>query len=225
MITENSLSVQSLASRYWQWPVKVKNLLSKVLKWDWPTTRHSPTHKISNPIFYLPVEYVTQKHIDHYSKSLLPGQPSLVHSQEPWRHTLQERQTFYCICKHFCGYTNKSLCMHSCLSPGVAILRNSGSWREMPSHVHTGTLRYLHTAITIQNLTDWNIMFNTCYNWKHTDRERKSDIYSGYEVTRACTAIYTFFLADLLDVETMAGCGASLGAFIVLHSNGALRDY
>lgn len=42
IMTENPLSVQSLASRYWQRPVKVKNLLSKVLKWDWPTTKHSP---------------------------------------------------------------------------------------------------------------------------------------------------------------------------------------
>lgn len=45
IMTENPLSVQSLASRYWQRPEKVKNLLSKVLKWDWPTTKHSPTHK------------------------------------------------------------------------------------------------------------------------------------------------------------------------------------
>lgn len=44
-MTENPLFVQSLASRYWQWPVKVKNLLSKVLKWDWPTTKHSPTNR------------------------------------------------------------------------------------------------------------------------------------------------------------------------------------
>lgn len=45
IMTENSLSVQSLASRYWQWPGNVKNLLSKVLKWDWPTTKHSPTDR------------------------------------------------------------------------------------------------------------------------------------------------------------------------------------
>lgn len=45
IMTENPLSAQSLASRYWQRPVKVKNLLSKVLKWDWPTTKHSPTHR------------------------------------------------------------------------------------------------------------------------------------------------------------------------------------
>lgn len=42
IMTEKLLSTQSLDSRYWQWPVKVKNLLSNVLKWDWPTTRHSP---------------------------------------------------------------------------------------------------------------------------------------------------------------------------------------
>lgn len=138
-------------------------------------------------------------------------------------------ETFYCICKHFCGCTYESLCMHSSLSPGVAILRNSGSRREMTSHVHTGTLRYLHTAITIQNLTDWNIMFNTqpCVTTGNTKTGRESGTYigCGCVVTRACTAIYTFFLADLLDVETMAGCGAGLGAFIVLHSNWALRDY
>lgn len=44
-MTENSLFAQSFANRYWQWPVKVKNLLSKLLKWDWPTTKHSPTHR------------------------------------------------------------------------------------------------------------------------------------------------------------------------------------
>lgn len=43
-------------------------------------------------------------------------------------------------------------------------------------------------------------------------------------VTRACTAIHTLLLADLLDVETMAGCRAGLGAFTVLHPDGTLGD-
>lgn len=42
MITEKEFSTQSLANKYWQIPLKVKYLLSKVLKWDWPVTEHSP---------------------------------------------------------------------------------------------------------------------------------------------------------------------------------------
>lgn len=156
-----------------------------------------------------------------------------MHSQEPWRHTLKERQfreeTF-----HVTVYVSiyvfvlmLSLCMHNALSPGVAILRDSGSWREMSAHVHTGTLRDLHTAITIQNLTHWNIVLDTqpCVTTRDRETGRGRGRYNGCEVTRACTAIYTVFLADLLDVETMAGCGAGLGAFTVLHSNWTLGDY
>lgn len=42
MITEKEFSTQSLANKYWQMPLKVKYLLSKLLKWDWPVTEHSP---------------------------------------------------------------------------------------------------------------------------------------------------------------------------------------
>lgn len=42
MTMEKEWSWQSRASRYWQMPLKVKCLLSKLLKWDWPVTRHSP---------------------------------------------------------------------------------------------------------------------------------------------------------------------------------------
>lgn len=42
MTMEKEWSWQSRASRYWQTPLKVKYLLSKLLKWDWPVTRHSP---------------------------------------------------------------------------------------------------------------------------------------------------------------------------------------
>lgn len=42
MITEKEFSTQSLANKYWQIPLKVKYLLSKLLKWAWPVTEHSP---------------------------------------------------------------------------------------------------------------------------------------------------------------------------------------
>lgn len=42
MITEKEFFTQSLANKYWQIPLKVKYLLSKLLKWDWPVTEHSP---------------------------------------------------------------------------------------------------------------------------------------------------------------------------------------
>lgn len=41
--------------------------------------------------------------------------------------------------------------------------------------------------------------------------------------TRA--AVHTVFLADFLDVETMAGSRAGLGAFTVLHPNWTLGDW
>lgn len=42
MTMEKEWSWQSRASRYWQTPLKVKYLLSKLLKWDCPVMRHSP---------------------------------------------------------------------------------------------------------------------------------------------------------------------------------------
>ena len=42
MTTEKEWSWQSWASRYWQTPLKVKCLSSKLLKWDCPVIRHSP---------------------------------------------------------------------------------------------------------------------------------------------------------------------------------------
>lgn len=44
------------------------------------------------------------------------------------------------------------------------------------------------------------------------------------EVTRASAAVHTVFLTDLQNVETVAGCGAGLGAFAVLHPNWTLGD-
>lgn len=91
----------------------------------------------------------------------------------------------------FIGAFPRAMTAHT----GVAVLRDRGSWREMSSHVHTGTLRYLHTAVTVQNLAH-----------------------------RTGAAIRTLFLADLLDVETVAGCGAGLGAFTVQHPNWTLGE-
>lgn len=42
MTMEKEWSWQSRANRYWQTPLKVKYLSSKLLKWDCPVTRHSP---------------------------------------------------------------------------------------------------------------------------------------------------------------------------------------
>lgn len=42
MTMEKEWSWQSWASRYWQTPLKVKYLSSKLLKWDCPVMRHSP---------------------------------------------------------------------------------------------------------------------------------------------------------------------------------------
>lgn len=42
MTMEKEWSSQSWASRYWQTPLKVKYLSSKLLKWDCPVMRHSP---------------------------------------------------------------------------------------------------------------------------------------------------------------------------------------
>lgn len=44
------------------------------------------------------------------------------------------------------------------------------------------------------------------------------------EATGACTAIHTLFFADLLDVETVAGGRAGLGAFTVLHPDWTLGN-
>lgn len=105
---ENSFCEQSFASRYWQWPANVKNLLSKLLKWDWPTTKHSPTHQqqgydIRNEDFISQTKVLASV---YYCSSLSPGQPSLVHSHEPWRHTLHKRdiclKEAYFICNYFC---------------------------------------------------------------------------------------------------------------------------
>lgn len=57
------------------------------------------------------------------------------------------------------------------------------------------------------------------------NREREREGEGGGEVTRTCAAIRTLLLADLLDVKTVAGRGAGLGAFAVLHPNGTLRDW
>lgn len=111
----------------------------------------------------------------------------------------------------------------STLSPGVAVLRDSGPWREMSSHVHTGTLRYLHTATAVQNLThceEKNDVITTTTRVTGGEKGRCRE----WAPTRACAAIHTLFLTDLLDVETMAGCRAGLGAFTVLHPNWTLGD-
>lgn len=42
MTIEKEWSWQSRASWYWQTPLKVKYLSSKLLKWDCPVMRHSP---------------------------------------------------------------------------------------------------------------------------------------------------------------------------------------
>lgn len=56
------------------------------------------------------------------------------------------------------------------------------------------------------------------------ERQREKLRYNS-EVTRACASVHTLLLADLLDVETMASCGARLGAHTVLHPNGTLRNF
>lgn len=53
-------------------------------------------------------------------------------------------------------------------------------------------------------------------------RERKR--HSHWEVTRASAAVHAVFLTDLLNVETVTGCGAGPGAFTVLHSSWTLGD-
>lgn len=179
MMTEKPLSVQSLASRYWQWPVKVKNLLSKVLKCDWPTTKHSPTHRQHTHNGKIRATQYLIFRWNVSGRSLSPGQPSLVHSQEPWRHTLRERDHLETYFKVFLWLY---LGTHRGFSPGVAVLRDSGSWREVSSHVHTGTLRYLHTAITVQNLTHWNTKTRhvTATSDRKTQREEAWWV-SGYQ--------------------------------------------
>lgn len=60
---------------------------------------------------------------------------------------------------------------------------------------------------------------------KNRATERGRGRCSEYDVTWACAAIHTLFLTDLLDVETVAGCRAGLGAFTVLHPNWTLGDW
>lgn len=103
-----------------------------------------------------------------------------MHSQEPWRHTLQKRDN---LARKNCTSLSACSCMHIGFSPGVAVLRDSGSWREMSAHVHTGTLRYLHTAIAVQNFTHWktNTHHVTMTSNRETDRERGMYWVGGYQ--------------------------------------------
>lgn len=100
--------------------------------------------------------------------------------------------------------------------PSVAVLRDGGSWWVMSAHVHAGTLGYLHTAGTIQNFTHWKT--------QASPQELEWQRGSQWEVTRAFAAVHTVFLTDLLNIETVAGCGAGLGAFAVLHPDWTLGD-
>lgn len=57
---------------------------------------------------------------------------------------------------------------------------------------------------------------------RNEQRRRQS---SGRAGTRARAAVHTLLLADLLDVEAVAGCRARLGALAVLHPNWTLGDW
>lgn len=54
---------------------------------------------------YSPDEHISEC-AEYYCTALSPGQSSLVHSHEPWRHTLQKRdiclKDAYIICSYFC---------------------------------------------------------------------------------------------------------------------------
>lgn len=54
-------------------------------------------------------------------------------------------------------------------------------------------------------------------------RERKRG--SQWEVTGASAAIHAVFLTDLLNIETVTGCGAGHGAFTVLHPSWTFGDW
>lgn len=77
-----------------------------------------------------------------------PGQPSLVHSQEPWRHTLQESHSSVSGSREFAPFVPIVV-----VSPGVAVLGDGGSRWEMSAHVHAGTLGHFHTARPVQDFT------------------------------------------------------------------------
>lgn len=55
-------------------------------------------------------------------------------------------------------------------------------------------------------------------------KERWRDQEAEHVGTGARAAIHALLLADLLDVEAVAGCRAGLGALTVLHPNWTLGD-
>lgn len=152
--------------------------------------------------------------------TLSPGQPSLVHSQEPWRHTLQEKdnlvrehRTFLqlCICARLCSLTR-------CCSPERYWILEGNVF----PCAHRNTEIPPRSAYRPKPYPLKNKDVTTARNRAtESGRGRCRD----YNVTWACTAIHTLFLTDLLDVQTMAGCRAGLGAFTVLHPNWTLRDW
>lgn len=152
-MTEKLLSTQSLDSRYWQWPVKVKNLLSNVLKWDWPTTKHSPgqRERMQNSAYeqllFLNKEWAALSNavcLSLTGAAFIGAFPGTMAAHAAGKLRFSQRVLRVCAFMHVTVF-----------SPGVAVLRDGGSWRELSTHVHAGTLGYLHTAGTVQNFTHW----------------------------------------------------------------------
>lgn len=98
--------------------------------------------------------------------SVSPGHPSLLHSHDPCRQTLQTR-SLKCR-RHYKRY----FVWMWLYIPCVAVLGNCKSWRKMFSHMRAGTLRYFHTAIPIQNFARFKTQMCLCYDWLHPSREK-----------------------------------------------------
>lgn len=115
---------------------------------------------MSNPALYLigrKCKSVHNKHCTSLTRAAFIGAfPGTVTAHTARKRQFREASYFFCICIfiHFK--------IQTALWPGVAILRYGGSWRKMSSHVHTGTLRHLHTAITVQNFPHWKNKHTPC---------------------------------------------------------------
>lgn len=120
-----------------------------------------------------------------------------------------------------------SVCVRICpVLPSHQVLQSweivdpGGKCRPMCTQEHCDTSTQRWPSKTLPTAKKKNDVITTSKTVTDGEKRRCRE----WALTRACAAIHTLFLADLLDVETMAGCRAGLGAFTVLHPNWTLGD-
>lgn len=126
---------------------------------------------MSNPGLYLPAECVCRC-ISLTGAAFIGALPGTVTA-----HAAGQKQFSGDVCFIF-PFVYACFCRHIALSPAVAVLRDSGSRREMSAHVHTGTLRHFNTTITVQNLTHCETNAHHVNTASNTESEEGGDTVS-----------------------------------------------